>query len=141
MAKTRILLVDDFQAWRLATSRILSTVPDFQVVGEASDGLEAVAKSAALLPDIVLLDLAMPRLNGLEAAKRIRQSSPQSKIIFLTEEDDEDLRSAALGTGAVAYLIKSRAGRELQLYLDAAIRRSRVIPPSLCCPAARFSSP
>ena len=86
-----------------------------------SDGVEAIEKAAMLLPDIVLLDIGMPLMNGLEAAKTIRQASPLSKIIFLTGQDDEELKSAALATGAEAYLVKSRI---TQLSLEAAIRRA-----------------
>ena len=137
MAKTRILLVDDFKPWRTAARRILGAVPDFQIVGEASNGVEAIDKVATLVPDIVLLDIGMPLLNGLEAARAIRQGSPQSTIIFLTEQDDEDVMNAALATGAVAYLVKSRA---TQLSLEAAIRRAREESASLFPPAASLSS-
>jgi DNA-binding NarL/FixJ family response regulator len=79
VAQIRILLVDDFKPWRLAVSRILGTAPDFQIVGEASDGVEAIEKAATLRPDIVLLDIGMPSLNGLEAARTIRHAIPESK--------------------------------------------------------------
>ena len=136
---TRILLVDDFQPWRVAASRILSSAPDFQIVGEASDGVEAIEKAATLIPDVVLLDIGLPLLNGLEAARQIRQASPQSKIIFLTGQDDEDLRDAAFARGAEAYVVKSRAARELQLSLEAAIRRTREAPASFGCPQPSLS--
>ena len=139
--KTRILLVDDFQPWRAAAKRILSSRPDLQIVGEASDGWEAVEKAVTLRPDFVLLDIGMPVLNGLDAARRIREASPQSKIIFLTGQDDEDLRNAAFATGAEAYVVKSRASRELQLSLEAAIRRTQEASTSFGRPAATFSSP
>jgi DNA-binding NarL/FixJ family response regulator len=138
MVKTRILLVDDFEPWRVAASRILSATPDCQIVGEASDGVEAIEQAGALHPDIVLLDIGMPLLNGLEAAKTIRRASPESKIIFLTGQDDEELRSAALATGAVAYLVKSKT---TQLSLEAAIRRTRAESVSLVRPAASVSFP
>ena len=139
MAKTRILLVDDFKPWRFAARRILSAVPDFQIVGEASDGMEAIEKAATLLPDTVLLDIGMPLLNGLAAAKRIRQVSPESKIIFLSQQDDEDLRSAAFATGAEAYIVKSRAARELQLTLESSARNVSE-PGVLRSPSATSSS-
>jgi DNA-binding NarL/FixJ family response regulator len=139
VAKTRILLVDDFKPWRLAARRILSAVPDFQIVGEASDGMEAIEKAATLLPDTVLLDIGMPLLNGLAAAKRIRQVSPESKIIFLSQQDDEDLRSAAFATGAEAYIVKSRAARELQLTLESSARNVSE-PGVLRSPSATSSS-
>ena|SRR3974390_846971 len=137
----RILLVDDFEPWRMAASRILRPTPEFQIVGEASDGVDAIEKAAALLPDVVLLDIGLPVLNGLEAARQIRHASPRSKIIFLTGQDDEDLRSAAFATGAEAYVVKSRAARELQLTLEAALRRAPDSSASLGCPAASLSTP
>jgi DNA-binding NarL/FixJ family response regulator len=82
------LLVDDFEQWRLAARSILEKVPAFRVISEAGDGLEAVEKAATLLPDVIVLDIGMPLLNGIEAARRIRQASPESRIVFLTENDD-----------------------------------------------------
>lgn len=97
------------------------TPPSFQIAGEASDGVEAIVKATALLPDVVLLDIAMPRLNGIEAAKKIRQASPQSKIIFLTQDGDSDVRTAALATGPIACLVKSRAYGELRTTIQTAM--------------------
>jgi len=111
---TRILLVDDFKQWRLAVRSILESAPGFRIVGEAGDGVEAVKKVITLIPDIVLLDVGMPLLNGIEAAKIIRQTCPKSKVIFLSQDEDEDVRSAALATGAIAYLLKSTDTCHLQ---------------------------
>lgn len=118
---TRILLVDDSRQWRLLVRSILERTPWFQIAGEASDGVEAIMKATALLPDVVLLDIAMPHLNGIEAAKKIRQASPQTKIIFLTQDGDSDIRTAALATGAIAYLLKSSAESELRPTIQAAM--------------------
>lgn len=115
---TRILVVDDFHAWRVIVRSILERIPSFRVVGEASDGLEAINKAAILVPDVVLLDVGMPRLNGIEAAKKIRQECPKSTIIFLTQEDDSDVKRAALATGAVAYVLKSNANYELRTTIE-----------------------
>ncbi len=109
-----IMIVDDFKEWRLRLRSFLELVPGFRVVDEAADGLEAVEKAAQWLPDIVLLDIGMPLLNGIEAAPRIRRASPQSGIIFLTQEHDSDIRAAALATGAAACLLKSTAVSELR---------------------------
>jgi two-component system, NarL family, nitrate/nitrite response regulator NarL len=116
----RILLVDDSDQWRFLVRSILERTPWFQVVGEASDGVEAVTQATALLPDVVLLDIGMPRLNGIEAAKNIRQTCPESRIIFLTQEHDSDVRNAALATGGVAYLLKSSASSELRSVIESA---------------------
>jgi two-component system, NarL family, response regulator NreC len=118
--RTSILVVDDFDPWRSFVRSILERIPSFRVVGEASDGLEAIEKAATLAPDVVLLDIGMPRLNGIETGKRIRQSSPKSSIIFLTQENDSDVRAAALATGAVAYVLKSRASDELRTMIEMA---------------------
>lgn len=104
MVTTRILLVDDSQQWRLLVRSILERTPWFQIAGEASDGVEAIMKATALLPDVVVLYVAMPDLSGIEAAKKIRQASPQSKIIFLSQDGDGDVRTAALATGAIVPL-------------------------------------
>lgn len=126
---TRILLVDDFMQWRLAVRSILEAIPGFRIIGEASNGLEAIEKTAALRPDIVLLDIGMPILNGIEAARRIRRVSPHSKIIFLTQEQDIDVKAAALAVGGMAYLSKSAAVGELRPAIDAALQRG--YPPQV----------
>jgi len=117
----RILIVDDFEPWRISVRSILKSDPSLRVIGEARDGVEGVEKAATLHPDVVLLDIGMPRLTGIEAAKRIRQACPESKIIFLTQEDSSDVRSVALDTGAAAYVLKSTAARELLLAIESAM--------------------
>src|SRR5215469_17289890 len=109
----RILVVDDFAEWRVRVRSMLQARPEWKVIGEACDGLEAVQRTTELCPDIVLLDIGMPILDGVEAAKRIRQDSPSSRIIFVTQEDDEEIRIAALATGAEEYLVKTNATSEL----------------------------
>lgn len=97
---------------------MLEAIPGYQIVGEAGDGVEAVEKAAQLRPDIVLLDIGMPILNGIEAARRIQRASPNSKIVFVTQENNSDVRTAALATGAEEYLLKSRVVPELIPALD-----------------------
>jgi len=121
MVITQILVVDDSAPWRLLVSSILERTSSLRVVGEASDGVEAIEKALTLHPDVVILDIGMPRLNGIEAAKRIRQASPKSKVIFLTQESDSDVRSVALSTGATAYLLKSTAAVKLQATIEQAM--------------------
>jgi len=84
--------------------------PEWHIVDEATNGQEAVEKAADLQPDIILLDVTMTRLNGIEAAKIIRQKSPRSKIVFVTQDGDDDIRDAAMRTGALAYVRKADAG-------------------------------
>ena len=116
-----IMIVDDFREWRLRLRSFLERVPGFRVVAEAANGLEAVEKAAQSLPDIVLLDIGMPLMNGIQAAPRIRTASPRSGIVFLTQEHDSDIRFAALATGAVAYLLKSTPSCELQRTIESAV--------------------
>jgi DNA-binding NarL/FixJ family response regulator len=94
------------------------------LVFEACDGLEAVQKTVELYPDVVLMDISMPGLNGIEATRRIRQLSPDSKIVILTENRDEDLRAAALRAGAAAYVLKSEMTIELIPAVRTALRTS-----------------
>lgn len=116
-----ILIVDDFKEWRRRLRQFLEMVPGLRVVAEAENGLEGIQKAAQCLPDIVLLDIGLPLINGIEAAPRIQRASPKSKVIFLTQEDDSDVRAAALATGAVGYLLKTTSARELQSTIERAI--------------------
>jgi len=92
---------------------MLEAIPGYRVIAEAGDGLEAIQKASQLHPEIVLLDIGMPKLNGIDAASRIRRASPCSKIVFVTQENDCDLRAAAFATGAEGYCLKSTVVSEL----------------------------
>jgi DNA-binding NarL/FixJ family response regulator len=118
----RILIAEDFLEWRIRIRSIVQVVPGWEIVFEAKDGAEAVDKALDLHPDIVLLDIGMPRLDGIEAAKRIRQDSPDSEIIFVTSDDDRDIRKAAIETGAEGYVVKTDAEKELVSAIAAALR-------------------
>lgn len=98
---------------------MLLVKPELQVVAEASDGREAVEKAVALKPNLILLDIGLPTLNGIEAARQIRQLAPESQIIFLTQESSEDVMREALSTGASGYVVKSRAVSDLLTTLTA----------------------
>jgi CheY-like chemotaxis protein len=87
----RILVVDDYEPWRRVISRTLEKQPELQIIGEVTDGLEAVHKGEELGPDLVLLDIGLPHLDGIEAARRLRTLSPQSKIIFVSQWSSADL--------------------------------------------------
>lgn len=102
----RVLLADDYEPWRVQVRSFLERETQWMVF-EACDGLEAVQKVEELHPEIVLLDIAMPGLNGIESARRIRRLSLDSKVIFLSEERNDDIVAAALATGAVAYVMKT----------------------------------
>jgi len=109
----RILVVDDFAPWRKFVSSMLVLKPEFEVVGDASDGGKAVEKAVELKPDLVLLDINMPVLNGIEAARQIRKLVPESKIIFLSQESSFEFIAEAMKVGASGYVIKSMAGNQL----------------------------
>ena len=115
----RIMIVDNFKQWRATLRSILEAVENFRVVAEAATAEEAIEKAGRVLPDIVLLDIGLPLLNGIEAVPKIRRTSSASKVIFLTQENDSDVAAAALATGAEAYLLKSNVVRELKNTIDA----------------------
>jgi len=118
----RILLVDDSLAFRRFVREILERRRDFQVVGEASDGFEAVRQATQLKPDLILLDIGIPRLNGIAVARGIRQVVPDTKILFLTMNSDPDVVGAALDTEAKGYVWKMDAASELWLAIEAVLR-------------------
>ena len=108
-----ILVVDDFAAWRQQLRSMIEMRPGWSIIGEASDGQEAIEKATEMRPDIILLDVAMPSMNGIEAARVIHQRCPKSKILFVTQDGDSDIRNAAIQVGAMGYVLKSKAGNEL----------------------------
>src|SRR5271170_2086235 len=132
MAAVRIFIVDDYEPWRRAVCSILEQCKDLEVICEGSDGLEAVQKSAALQPDLILLDIGLPHLNGMEAARQIRKVSPGSKILFLTSHDSPDLVQEALRIGALGYVIKSDAASDLLPAVSAVVRDQRFVRSRLC---------
>lgn len=109
----RILVVDDNEAWRRCVCSTLKTRPELRVVGEASDGLEAVRMAKQLKPDMILLDVGIPNLNGIEAHRQILQRVPGAKILFLSGNNDPEVVGAALSNGASGYVLKTRAASEL----------------------------
>ncbi len=109
----RVLIADDNAIFRQGLCRLLASDPGIEVVGEAADGVAAVAQALACNPDIVLMDIRMPRQGGLEAAKQIRAQRPQTRIIVLTEYDSAALRGKAEKAGVAAYLSKQVDSAEL----------------------------
>ena len=97
MSSVRVLVVEDFEPFRRFIASTLQERPELQVICEVSDGLEAVQKAQELQPDLIVLDIGLPALNGIEAARRIRQLSPESKILFLSQESSVDAVQEALG--------------------------------------------
>ena len=113
MATITVLLVEDFIPFRECTRSLLEECPNLRVVGEVSDGLAAVAKAQELKPDLILMDIGLPRLDGVQATQHILRLVPSSKIVFLTQENNADVMRAALSLGACGYVIKQRAHTEL----------------------------
>ena len=113
MSKIRILIVDDYAPVREALAALLLTEPEVELVGEAGDGDEALSKVASLAPDVVLLDLVMPRQDGLHALKQIKQEHPRVQILILTDYADGENIQAAFAGGALGYFLKSGEPRAL----------------------------
>jgi len=118
----RILVVEDHELFRRFICSTLGEGTEFKIIGEASDGLEAVRKTEELHPDLILLDIGLPSLSGIEAARRIHKLSPESKILFVSQESSIDIVREALGTGASGYIVKTDAGRELLQGVKAVLR-------------------
>jgi DNA-binding NarL/FixJ family response regulator len=124
MPSIRVLVVEDFEPFRRFVCSKMGERSELQVVGEASDGLEAVCKAEELQPDLILLDIGLPSLSGMEAARRIRKLAPETKILFLSQESSSDLIEEALNLGAIGYIIKAHAGEELLAGVEA-VREGR----------------
>jgi DNA-binding NarL/FixJ family response regulator len=123
----RVLVVEDMEPFRRFIVSTLQTRPELQVVGEVSNGLDAVQKALELHPDLILLDIGLPKLNGIEAAQRIRRLSSQSKILFVSQESSADIVQQVLSLGACGYVVKMDAGRELLAAVDAVLRGEQFV--------------
>jgi DNA-binding NarL/FixJ family response regulator len=115
----RVLVADDFAPWRKLLHSILQEKPELKVVCEVSDGLEAVKKARELQPDLILLDIGLPSLSGIEAARQIRTIAPKAKILFVSENYSMDIARSTLSAGGCGYVIKSDAGSELLAAVEA----------------------
>jgi DNA-binding NarL/FixJ family response regulator len=139
----RVLVADDYETWRRYVYSTLQTRPTYQVIGEVSDGLEAVQKAQELQPDLIVLDIGLPTLNGIEAARQIRTQAPQSKILFLSENRSEDIAREALRSGGSGYVIKSNAASELLPAVEAVLQGkpflSRGLPENIGMPSTTQS--
>jgi DNA-binding NarL/FixJ family response regulator len=127
----RILLVEDFEPLLRYEASLLQENPEWQIIGEAMDGLEAVQKAEALRPDVILLDIGLPKLNGIEAARQIRVLTPGSRIIFVTQESSAGVVTEALSFGARGYVLKIRAVTDLLAAVEAVLGGGRFVSRGL----------
>ena len=131
MSKIRTLLADDHSLFREGLANILSAQPDFEVVGEANDGLEVLVKARKLEPDLILMDVGMPGCDGVEATQRVKDELPDVTIVMLSVSDENDKIFEAIKSGAQGYLLKSIRSRELVALLRGAVRGDAAVTPSL----------
>ena len=118
----RALVVDDFEPFRRFLSSTLGNKPELHIIGEASDGLKAVQKAEELQPDLILLDIGLPTIDGIEVARRISRLVPAAKILFVSQHNDVDMVAAALSNGAKGYVWKQSAQADLLPAVEAVLR-------------------
>jgi DNA-binding NarL/FixJ family response regulator len=127
----RILVADDYEGWRSQVRSLLQARADWQVIAEAADGPETVQKAEELKPDLILLDIGLPKLNGIEASRRLRQLSPGSKIMILSMYNSPDVVQAGFSTGALGYVRKTDVKRELLPAIDAVLQGRQFVSSSV----------
>jgi DNA-binding NarL/FixJ family response regulator len=137
----RVLVADDYEPWRGFVSATLHTQPNLQLVAEASDGLEALEKAQELQAEMILLDINLPKLNGFEVVRRVREQMPQMKIIFFSADRSLDTAEDALRMGADGYVVKSDAGKELVPALKAVLGGTQFVSSSLADRISRLPQP
>ncbi len=131
MTQTRVLLADDHTLVRAGLRKLLESIPLVEVVGEANDGLTVVQMAEALKPELILMDIAMPGLNGLESTARITRTCPDVRVMILSMHQNEEYVRQALRHGAVAYLLKDAAPMELELAIAAVLRGETYLSPAV----------
>ena len=129
--RTRVLVVDDYEPWREYVRSVLARQPGFEVLGEVSDGLHAVRRAEELQPDLILLDLSLPSIHGIDAARLMRTVAPYSKILFLSENRHPEVAEAALSAGGHGFVVKSDCGRDLLIAIKAVLHEETFISQRL----------
>lgn len=127
----RILLVDDYEPWRRSVCSMLKAHQQLSVIEEVGDGLTAVQRAKDFQPDLILLDIALPNLNGVEAARRLGRVAPSSRVLFLSQSNDADVVDVALSNGAKGYVLKMDAGKELLPAINAVLHGEKFISERL----------
>jgi CheY-like chemotaxis protein len=127
----RVLVVEDYQPFRQFVCSSLGKRPELEIIYEVSDGLEAVQKAEELQPDLIVLDIGLPGLNGIETARRIRKLSPKSKILFASQDSAPDLVQQALSLGALGYVLKAHAATDLLAAVEAVLRSEQFVSRTL----------
>jgi DNA-binding NarL/FixJ family response regulator len=128
---TRVLIVDDFEPWKDFVIARLEEQRDLSIVGIASDGLQAVQKAEELQPDLILLDMFLPKLNGIEAARQIRKLAPKSKILFVSGESASELVRTSFRVGGCGYVWKMDAATDLLAGMEAVLQGKQFVSASL----------
>ena len=136
LLQIRTLIVEDHKPFLNFVSSTLRHQENVLVIGEVQDGLQAVQRAQELQPDLILLDIGLPGLNGIDAAYRIRTVAPHAKILFLTQESSAELVREAFALGALGYVVKTQAARELPVAIDNVIRGTKFASQGLDIPAA-----
>jgi len=126
-----VLVVDDYEPIRRFIASKIQQQPELRIVAEVSDGMEAVQKAQELQPDLILMDVGLPTIDGIEATRRIKKVSPNSKILFVSENRSSDIAEEALRCGGLGYVLKSDAGTDLLPAIDAVVRGKRFVSATL----------
>src|SRR2546421_558889 len=129
--RIRVLIADDHALFRRGLIMVLEAEPDIEVVAEAQDGTEVIGKAEEFVPDVLLMDVRMPKLNGIEAARAIRESVPSAKIVMLTVSDEEDDLFDAIKAGANGYLLKEISIEEVADAIRSVVQGQSLISPSM----------